>query len=192
MQKVLERNFRKSYSHPPHLATIMSSLESRNPVVKESSFLEHQVGVIATHPYKKGEVIFFVEGPITSQRSKYSFAIDLKRHIEPKQEEGVYNLGRYVNHSCDPTVITRIVEKSSSNPYIEVVAREDINEGDELTFDYATLEYEITLVNAICKCKTEKCRGIIQGFRDLPPEVVDRYKKEGIIADYLLKLDKDR
>jgi SET domain-containing protein len=166
----------------------ISSPENIKPIVKESTFLEGQVGVIAMRPYKKGEVIFLAKGPITSERSKYSFAIDLNRHIEPGQEGDAYNLGRYVNHSCDPTSITKIVEKSGSNPYIEVIARKDISKGEEITFDYATLEYEITLVNAICKCKTEKCRGIVQGFKDLPPEVIEEYKKEGILAEYLLKI----
>ncbi len=166
----------------------MSSLETGNPVVKESAFLENEVGVIATQPYKKGEVIFLVEGPITPQRSKYSFAIDINRHIEPKQDKNAYNLGHYVNHSCDPTARTRVVEKDNSIPYIEVIARKDVEKGEEITFDYATLEYEITLVNAMCKCKTKKCRGIIQGFKDLPPEIIEKYKKEGIIAGYLLQL----
>jgi len=163
-----------------------------NPVVKESAFLKNQVGVIATRPYKKGEVIFLVEGPITSKRSRYSFAVDLNRHIEPRQGKSRYNLGHYVNHSCDPTAITKIVEKSSSNPYIEVIARTDLKKGEEITFDYATLEYEITLVNVSCKCKTEKCRGIIHGFKDLPPNTIERYKKEGIIANYLLEMEKDK
>ena len=170
----------------------MSSLETRNPVVTESTFLEHEVGVVAMRSYTKGEMIFLVEGPITSQRSKYSFAIDLNRHIEPKQEKGGYNLGHYVNHSCDPTVVTVIVEKSGHKPYIEVIARRDIKKGEEITFDYATLEHEITLVNAICKCKTQKCRAIIQGFKDLPPEVFEEYKKEGIIAKYLLDINKNK
>ena len=170
----------------------MSFSEKINPVVKESIFLEGQVGVVAMRSYRKGEVIFLVEGQVTSERSKYSFSVDLNRHIEPKQTEGRYNLGHYVNHSCDPTVVTRIVEKDSGNPYIEVVARTDLKKGEEITFDYATLEYEITLVNAICKCKTEKCRGIIHGFKDLPFNVVERYKKEGIIANYLLKMEKEK
>jgi SET domain-containing protein len=170
----------------------MSFPEKINPVVKKSAFLKKQVGVIAMRPYKKGEVVFLVEGPITPERSKYSFAIELNRHIEPKQEEGTYNLGHYVNHSCDPTVVARIVEKGGDNPYIEVVARTDLKKGDEIAFDYATLEYEITLVNAVCKCKTQKCRGIICGFKDLPPDVIERYKKEGIIANYLLEMGENK
>ena len=161
------------------------------PVVDESAFLEQpQVGVIAMRPYKKGEAIFLVEGPITSKASKYSFALDLNRHIEPRQEGDKYNLGHYVNHSCDPTVFTRIIERDGNTPYIEVVARRDIKKGEEITFDYATLEYEVTLVNAMCKCGTKKCRKIIQGFKNLPPEVIQKYKDEGILAEYLLKIQK--
>ena len=165
--------------------------EKGKPVVKESTFLENQVGVIAVRPYKKGEVIFLVEGPTTSKRSKHSFEIGLNRHIEPRQVGDTYNLGHCVNHSCDPTVIAKIIEKGNTDPYIEVIARRDLKKGEEMTFDYATLEYEITLVNTICKCKAEKCRGMIHGFKDLPSDVVESYKEEGIFASYLLEVEKD-
>ncbi len=162
--------------------------KTNGPIVTKSVFLEQELGVVAKQSYKSGELLFTVNGPIKSQRSKYSFAIGLDRHIEPKQEKGSYNLGHFVNHSCDPTTITRIVEKKIGSPYIEVIARRNIKKGEEITFDYASLEYELTLINSICKCNTRQCRGIIQGFKDLPKSVIKKYKKEGVIADYLLGL----
>lgn len=169
-----------------------NSLKTSGLSVKKSIFLNHQLGVVAQKSYKKGELLFIVNGPIKSKRSKYSFAIDLNRHIEPRKEKGVYNLGHYVNHSCNPTAVIRIIEKDSNIPYIEVIARRNIKIGEEITFDYATLEYELTLINSICKCDALICRGTVQGFKDLPNNIIKKYKKEGIIADYLLQTNKDK
>src|SRR3989338_7351939 len=87
-------------------------------IVKKSTFLEHGLGVITNRSYKKGGLLFTVEGPIKSKGSKYSFAIGLNQHIEPERKKNMYNLGHYVNHSCDPNAIIQIVEKNVDTPYI--------------------------------------------------------------------------
>lgn len=59
----------------------------------------------------------------------------------------------YINHSCDP------------NLWFEggwpLVARRDIEKGEELTFDYAT--GETYPLNSRCQCGSDKCREYITG-----------------------------
>jgi len=58
--------------------------------------------------------------------------------------------GRYVNHSCDPAML-------SLGHKIEIAVR-DIQPGEELTCDYGTLNYGATLQ---CMCARPGCRGLI-------------------------------
>jgi hypothetical protein len=155
--------------------------------VESSPSVKGQLGVIAKRSYQPGKVIFKVVGPIVPTATKYSFAIALDQHIEPLREDGVSDFGHYLNHSCDPNVIVR-PNYENGVPSIDVIARHDIRPGDELAFDYASLEYDVTVANSPCQCGTSTCRAVIHGFRDLPGKVRNQYVQEGIIADYLLSL----
>jgi hypothetical protein len=135
-------------------------------------------------------MLFKVEGPIQSEPTKYSFAVALDKHIEPQRADGVSDFGHYMNHSCDPNVIVRPVTPLSGAPHIAVIARREINAGEEIAFDYASLEYEVTISNTDCKCNSFLCRKTIQGFRDLPRRIADRYEKEGLIPKYLLQISR--
>lgn len=172
----------------------MDITETRFPTkegiaVAPSSHINGQFGVIATKEYPKGSVIFRVEGPLVSKPTRYSFAVDIGKNIEPERPDGIADFGHYVNHSCDPTVIVRPVV-TPEIAYIEVIARNDITTGEEITFDYATLEYDVTVANSPCLCGSVLCRGVIHGFKDLPADVKEKYRAEGIIAEYLLRLEK--
>lgn len=157
--------------------------------IESSPSVEGQLGVIAKRDYKKGEVIFKVEGPILSEGTRYSFAAGLDMHIEPVCEDGISDFGHYLNHSCDPNVIVRPIHGDGA-PRIDVITRRDIQNGEELAFDYATLEYSVTVAGAPCKCGTGTCRSVIQGFKDMPEDEKERYEEEGVIADYLLQIAK--
>lgn len=159
--------------------------------VEGSTFVKGQLGIIVKREYKKGEVIFTVEGPILPAPTKYSFAAGLDAHIEPQREDGVSDFGHYLNHSCDPNVIVRPIHDDGT-PRIDIIARHDIQNGEELAFDYASLEYDVTVANSPCQCTAEKCRLVIHGFKDMPEEVKQAYKDEGIIADYLLKIEEKK
>jgi len=164
-------------------------LETDSIVVKESTFLEKQFGVIAKHKFKKDSTIFSVKGQILPEPTKYSFSVDLNKHIDPVKEDGSLDFGHYLNHSCEPNTLIKVVNKTAERPFIEIVARRDIKSGEELTFDYASLEYE-TVSRVNCKCRTAVCRGTVHGFKDLPNNIVEKYKKEKMIPTHLLKKQK--
>lgn len=62
-----------------------------------------------------------------------------------------WDFGRYMNHSCEP------VSLSPGTPF-ELAVR-DIEEGDELTCDYASLNLESELE---CRCGSPRCRGVVR------------------------------
>jgi hypothetical protein len=71
----------------------------------------------------------------------------------------------YLNHSCEPNcglLIRRHAEE------LEVRALRPVAPGEELTVDYATLEYEIAGYHGRCYCGAPSCRGKITGYKDLP------------------------
>src|SRR5262249_25238227 len=62
-----------------------------------------------------------------------------------------WDLGRYVNHGCDPT-------SRGIGPAFEIAVR-DIQPGEQLTSDYA----ELNITAAFrCRCGSPRCRGVIR------------------------------
>lgn len=58
----------------------------------------------------------------------------------------------------------------------------------EIVFDYAMRNYSVDFFPPKCNCGSEKCRGRITGWKDLPEATRKTY--QGYTAPYLLKLDK--
>ena len=64
------------------------------------------------------------------------------------------NPARYMNHSCDGNC-----EAINSDGEIWIVARQDINEGEELTYDYG---YDMEhFLDHPCECGADSCIGFI-------------------------------
>lgn len=71
-----------------------------------------------------GEIVFQLDGEIKNTPTKYTIEISKTEHIIDKW-------GIYMNHSFDPS--TKIIGRN-------VVARYDINIGDEINFNYNASE----------------------------------------------------
>ncbi|XP_060076770.1 histone-lysine N-methyltransferase ASH1L-like [Ylistrum balloti] len=71
------------------------------------------------------------------------------------------NIGRFVNHSCEPNCE---MQKWNVNGYYRMAlfALKDIPEGTELSYDYNFHSFNMDS-QQICKCGSEKCRGVIGG-----------------------------
>ena len=84
---------------------------------------------------------------------------------------------RYINHSCEPNCIAKIVCGAPPNERLMrviIVARYPISEGTELTYDYQfplEADYESRIV---CQCGADKCRGFMNW--DMPER--DRESKK--------------
>lgn len=169
--------------HRPQFTLVSNSELS----VRKSTYLEGQMGVIAHRVFKPGHLIFIVAGPVVQKRTIYTFPIDLHHHINPATESGEPTLGHFLNHSCQPNARVHIVRTSDN--YIEIIARSKIGPGEEVTIDYALMEYTTAARKTPCQCGSARCRGYIMGYKDLPESRKGQYQKEGVVTDYLLTLD---
>lgn len=81
----------------------------------------------------------------------YIFGLDESYAIDG---QGLGNTARYINHSCNPNCQTE-----QYNHTIWIVAIQDIQEGEELTYNYgyAFKEHE----NDPCHCGAQNCCGYI-------------------------------
>jgi cyanophycin synthetase len=136
--------------------------------------------VFAARDIAVGETVLKTWGPQVPKRSRHTMQVDVETHVLP---DGVTVL---VSHSCEPScgVLVRPTVRE-----IEVRALRPIRAGEEITFDYATFEYEVENVAAPCLCGSAKCRGKVPGFRHLPADVKARYGE--YIAEYLRVLDSE-
>ena len=85
------------------------------------------LGLFATKQYQKGDIIFVLKGEVTNYPTRESIYVGNNTHI-------LDQMGQYINHSFEPT--TQIQGYN-------VVALIDMNENDEITFNYN--ENELTM-----------------------------------------------
>ncbi|XP_037034583.1 probable histone-lysine N-methyltransferase set-23 [Bradysia coprophila] len=67
------------------------------------------------------------------------------------------NIGRYLNHSCDPNCEILSVRIDGPVPKLAIFARKDIFAGEELCFDYGDVKSKLSDMQQ-CLCGTSKCR----------------------------------
>ncbi len=104
----------------------------------------------------KGEIMIAYDGPILDHPTRYSIQIDDDRHIDGTPESNAY-----LNHSCEP------------NAYVDwggvfLRARREIAEGEEITCDYLTTDWELH-EKFTCRCGSRRCRHELKGLKYLPP-----------------------
>lgn len=88
----------------------------------------------------------------------------------------------YVNHSCAPN--SRLAKISGK---LWLVARRDIREGEEVTFDYSTQIGADDIWKMRCNCGEAGCRGTIRALSEIPEEQFRRYRDEDSVPAYILK-----
>ncbi len=122
----------------------------------------HSMGVFAKKTLRKdGKIIEYIGNKIPKkvtddwdQDTKdpvYLFELNDEYDIDGDVS---WNVARYINHSCDPNC-----ESFYEDGKIWICAIKDIEEGEELTFDY-NLDIEPSdYKQYVCLCKSPKCRG---------------------------------
>jgi len=104
-------------------------------------------GVFANRDFNVGEIIISSNlESIVSQRTAYTFEY-LENHII------IDKPGNLVNHSCEPNAM---LTKNLNYAY-DFVACRYIKSGDEITWDYLSIEKEIVGFEE-CICDAIKCR----------------------------------
>jgi len=143
-------------------------------------------GSFAISKISKGEVVASFGGYVINQNELGKYSSDrVSRSLQLNQS--VYLLsgitpepGDMINHSCDPNcgiAGTSIVQ-----------ALQDIEIGEELSFDYAmtdSSEYD----EFICACGKKECREKVTGNDWQSPDIQSRYKNYfGSYVEKLIKL----
>jgi hypothetical protein len=124
-------------------------------------------------------LLFTLEGELTATPTRYTVQLDASRHVDmpagcPLEEVLDRFYWRFMNHACEPTAVIRDRSVLSLRP---------IPAWSEITFHYGSTEYELAEPFA-CRCGSDRCDGMIQGFRHLPQE-----RREGLralLSPYLL------
>src|ERR1051326_6068707 len=131
-------------------------------------------GMFATAPIQAGEkVVVFgggytdEEGAREAQREK-KFVMQWDENIYSVEGSGVAE-GYFINHSCDPNTWMQDA--------FTLIARRDIQTGEELTADYALWEADEKYVSQWeCHCHVPLCRKRVTGKDWRVKELQERYQ----------------
>lgn len=85
-----------------------------------------------------------------------------------------------INHSCDPNAC--LIKVS------ELYALRDIEEGEEITYDYSTTcSMHDFNMNMQCNCGTKHCRKIIRNVLTIPRQTLLKYIQQKMLQDFVLR-----
>ena len=138
----------------------------------------NQRRLIAIRPIAVGTRLFALTGRETPVPTRYSVQVGPALHLDPDCVPDELELvrryfWRYLDHHCEPTTVIRDRE---------VLAVRDIAEGDGVTFNYNTTEYDMAAPFQ-CHCGSARCVGMVRGARHLTP--AQRRQLAGWLPDYL-------
>lgn len=121
-----------------------------------------------------GEVISLEEAKkrqrICKTEKKMNYVFILREHLENEElvtcvdPTVIGNIGRYINHSCEPNSAVVPVRVNNSVPWLCIFAIRDIKPGEEICYDYSG---SVNLINddnkdlnerTKCFCGSEKCK----------------------------------
>ena len=154
-------------------------------------------GVFAAKNFKKGEKICIMEGKaVTIPKLKIMYPKKKTKILDPLQISNTnYLLLKkpyiYINHSCAPN--STIIKRN------KLVAIKNIKIGEEITYDYSLTILENNKKNIEawgsqypeskmkCNCSSKICRKIIGDFTELPKAVKDKYVKNKLMQDLIIK-----
>ena len=136
--------------------------------------------VMATRGFAVGETVMvgFLVGALTGNDSHAT-------QVGPDRWARHGGLGPIVNHSCDPNCGVRLNDEQA----FDFVARQPIDAGQELTFDYAMRNFTIDHFPTVCLCGSSRCRGSVTGWKDLSAARKADYGD--LVAPYLRAMDDD-
>lgn len=160
--------------------------EKKAVVVKK---VRNGKGLVAAKAFRRGAIVLEVTGKIVSADVVWGYF-----EISQSRGENVYRydddnyldphgtIGRYANHSCNPN--TGIVRRGRK---LLIKAIAPIDAGAEVTHDYSTLIGADDVWTMRCNCGEANCRKVVRNFSKLPPATLRRYRKLGVLPDFILK-----
>jgi hypothetical protein len=135
-------------------------------------------GMFAREPIKKGETVCVVGGIVMTDAEFAAFqathrlynSIQIDDHLHLVEDpEVTRTLEGSMNHSCDSS--------TWMEDEVTLVARRDIQAGEEATVDYALFTTQSNwMLDTRCHCRSPHCRRIITGDDWRREDVQERYR----------------
>lgn len=130
--------------------------------------------LVTKQAYKKGDVICEIPTErVIDTANRYTVQIGRDRHTEVGKLSAL-------NHSCDPNVIL-------DTENLKMVARRDIEVGEELSFFYPSTEWEMD-APFICLCGASNCIHVVAGARFLPLSTLESHYLNRHIREMMIEL----
>lgn len=151
--------------------------------VSQSILISNQKALIAKGFIPADTLIYTYGAPANKERTRTSIQVSMDHHLEAG------SFASYTNHSCSPNAALRTSYSSKDNMgKVALITIKNINKGEELTFDYATTETELTqeLMNTECLCKSSLCRKKMMSFPDLSKEEQLKLFSDGLLSDHIV------
>ena len=135
-------------------------------------------GMFACQPIQKGEVVVIVGGEVMTDaefadfqatHSFYNF-IQIDKKLYLVEDPAITrSLDGSMNHSCD--------SNAWMDDEVTLVARRDIESGEEVTVDYALFTTQSNwMLDNRCHCGSPHCRRVITGDDWKRKDVQERYR----------------
>ncbi len=126
-----------------------------------------------TKKFIKGDVITTFSAGITQDYATYlTVQVSAEKHITLQPA-----FLQYINHSCSPTVFF-------DTTTMELIALQDLNEGDEFAFFYPSTEWDMAQP-FVCNCGSTNCLQLINGASHLSLSTLHNYKLTNFIQQQL-------
>jgi len=150
-------------------AVKFNQLHSRHKSLKFDRSPIHSWGLYALERIPKGDMVIEYVGEIVRSQvaekrekqyerqgigSSYLFRIDDDSVVDATMKG---NLGRLINHSCDPNCNAKIITINGEKKIV-IYAKQEILVGDEITYDY---HFPLEQEKIPCLCGSPKCRGFL-------------------------------
>ncbi|KAH9927944.1 uncharacterized protein BXZ73DRAFT_102452 [Epithele typhae] len=146
-----------------------NQLQARKKQLRFARSPIHDWGLYAMEKINRGDLVIeyvgeVIRAQVADKREKayerqgigssYLFRIDEELVVDATKTG---NLGRLINHSCDPNCTAKIITISGEKKIV-IYAKQDIELGDEITYDY---HFPIEQDKIPCLCGSAKCRGTL-------------------------------
>jgi hypothetical protein len=156
----------------------------RTPLVVRPT--RNGLGLVAAHAFRRRQTIIKLFGRRVDAellwRRGGTFAANCFRfgpetYLDPGDE-----LGRYLNHSCEPNAAIR-----KANNQLFLFAARPIRRGEEVAIDYSTTLGDDDIWTMRCHCGRASCRRRIRRFGTLPRALRQRYLRAGLVPPYIVR-----
>ncbi|KAL2917693.1 histone methyltransferase set1 [Polyrhizophydium stewartii] len=150
-------------------ALSFSQLKARQKRIKFAKSTIHDWGLFAMERIDANDLVIEYIGEIIRQKvadhrekayeasgigSSYLFRIDEDTIIDATKTG---NLARFINHCCEPNCSAKVINVDGTKRIV-IYTHRDIEEGEELTYDY---KFPIEDNKIPCLCGAKNCRGTL-------------------------------